>query len=169
MAKAITVDVSEWEQWSRRLKRDADDVLDRHFRNAMDGSLDYVEELLVAETPVGVSGNLRAGWTQEITGAAFAMTGYVVNPLSYALPVDMGRRAVKWPSREAIQSIALWAKRKGLAGTPEEAIHVAWAVARSPTTGAHMVDKAYQEVSVGDKIEQIWLYELERAIEELVP
>jgi hypothetical protein len=163
MANEIQIDLSEWNKFALNLEKGGK-LLDKHMRNAMDGSLALAIDILASETPIGVSGNLRGAWASEIYGEAFGMTGLAVNPLPYGLPVDQGRIAVPYPSREAITAISLWVKRKGLETEPSKVAAAAWAIARSPTVGAHMTDKTYVRLVSGTEIDQIWAYELEQFI-----
>jgi hypothetical protein len=165
MSDAITVDVSDWTEFARLLMSPkARKLLEKHMHNAMDGSLDVAVGALAAETPVN-TGALRDAWTKQIFGTSFNMTGLALNPLPYGVPVDQGRRAVQHPSRAAITAISLWVKRKGLASDPAEINSIAWAIARSPTEAAHIVDKAFPTIEA--KIPAIWAYELEQYLEAL--
>lgn len=70
------------------------------------------ESLLVKNTPVGIGGALRQGWSVNHArdGAGFAVE--IVNSSSYLLAVEMGRRAGKGISVDGQRSVALWAQRK---------------------------------------------------------
>lgn len=71
-----------------------------------------VQGAITPRTPVN-TGKLRQGWGREVyplgTSADTLVLGKVFNPLSYALPVETGRAAGKWPP---VGPIALWVKRK---------------------------------------------------------
>jgi len=165
MSGNITVDVSDWTEFARLLlSPKARKLLEKHMRNAMDGSLDVAVEALSAETPVS-SGALRGAWTKQIFGTSFDMTGGALNPLPYGVPVDQGRKAIQHPGRAAITAISLWVKRKGIASDPVEINAIAWAIARSPTQAAHIVDKAFPQIE--GKIPAIWEYELEQYLKAL--
>ena len=166
MAREITVDLSEWNEFALVLSRESADLLDKHMHNAMDGSLDWLLEQITTRTPVNF-GTLRASFGKEIHGTSFDLVGEVATPLVYGMPVEMGRSAGKLPPVDAIK---LWATRKlGLSG--KEADQAAWAIAyhlkTHATPGAHMVEQAYQQAVSGPEIDRIWGYELEQFLEEL--
>jgi hypothetical protein len=166
MADDITIDVSEWVRWAATLDRDTKRLIDKHMRNAMDGSLDWLLERITAKTPVNF-GTLRASFAKEIHGSSYNMTGRVGTALIYGWPVETGRKPGKMPPVDAIK---LWVVRKlGISG--KEADKVAWAIAYSigkkGTEGAHMVEQAYDDAVSGPEITRIWEYELEQFLREL--
>lgn len=166
MANEITVDLSEWRRFALHLGQSGK-LLEKHMRNAMDGSLDLLTEWITSETPVN-TGALRGSFAQDVYGAPFGMTGVVASPLIYGLPAEYGRKAGRMPPVDAIK---LWVVRK-LQLTGDEAEQAAWAIAvhlkSHPTKGAFMVKKAYDRAVSGDEIDKIWQYELKRFVEDLI-
>lgn len=162
---SIKIDKAEWEAFAKKLG-ESDERLNRHMRNAMDGSLDYLLALITAETPVN-TGALRQSFAKNITGQAMDMIGVVATPLIYGWPVEAGRAAGRMPPIDAIE---YWVIRKGIASA-DEAHSVAFAIARhmekNPTKGAHMVEHAFNEAVNTNTMWQVWDYELDKFLEEL--
>jgi len=134
----------------------AGQIIDRHTSRAMRATLDVVEESVSGETPVN-TGNLRNGWTTEIHGrptAAF-YEGKVMNPVSYALPVETGRKPGKWPPIDAIE---MWVIRKLGIAAGAESRSVAFVIARkigeSGTKGAYMMKRGFEKVK--HRVDKIW-------------
>jgi hypothetical protein len=162
MANEIQIDLSEWNKFALNLEKSGK-LLDKHMRNAMDGSLDMLIDWIASQTPVNM-GALRGSFASEIYGEAFGMTGIVASPLVYGPPVEYGRKAGRMPPVDAIK---LWVVRK-LQISGDEADNAAWAIARHigahGTEGAFMVTQAYNRAIGGTEIDQIWAYELEQFI-----
>ena len=110
----------------------------------MELSLAAFHQAVVVETPVGVSGNLRAAMAIDIVSGPIEMVGSVMNPLIYAWPVERGRQPGRMPPVDAIE---LWVIRK-LGIQPPEAHGVAYLIARTigrrGTKGAGMFHKGFQ-------------------------
>ena len=172
----ITIDLSEWKAFALAMGESAG-LLDKHMRNAMDGSLDWLLDRITIEhmgqqfgkNPAhGVNfGHLRGSFSKEIYGTTYNMVGIAGTPMVYGLPVEMGRSAGRMPPVDAIK---LWAVRKmGLSG--KEADRAAWAIAyhigKHGTKGVHMVEQAFDQAVSGPEIETIWAYELEEFLKEL--
>jgi hypothetical protein len=110
--------------------------------------LSAIEQQVIARTPVNF-GHLRGSITRgEIVRHGRSLEGDVRTPSPYGLPVERGRKAGKWPPRDAIE---LWVVRKGLAqaGT-REAGAIAFLIARAigqgrskgtANVGAHMFEE----------------------------
>jgi hypothetical protein len=177
MADDITIDVSEWVRWAATLDRDTKRLIDKHMRNAMDGSLDWLLERITLKhmgQPFGKNpahgvnfGTLRGSFSKEIHGSSYNMMGSAATTLLYGMPVELGRSAGKMPPVDAIK---LWVVRKlGISG--KEADKAAWAIAYSigkkGTEGVHMVQKTYDDAVSGPEITRIWEYELEQFLREL--
>jgi len=166
MTDEITIDLTEWNQFATLLDRKSADLLDKHMHNAMDGSLDWLLEQITAETPVNF-GTLRASFAKEIHGTSYDLVGIVGTPLVYGLPVELGRKPGKMPP---IAPIKLWVVRKlGVKGPEADkvAYAIAWTIGKKGTTGAHMVEQAYDKAVSGPEIEQIWADELDKFLQEL--
>ena len=167
MSQDIQVDVREWAMWVLVLGREARSAMERHMHNAMDGSLDRILEWITQETPVNL-GLLRGSFATSVYGQAFDLRGEAATSLIYGWPVETGRDPGKPPPVDAIK---LWARRKlGLSGA--ELDQAAYAIARRigqrGTTGALMVEQAYQRAAqAGSDIDRIWEYELEQFLQEM--
>lgn len=114
-----------------------DSVLGSEARQTMQQSLDVAEVQIASRTPVN-QGTLRAGTSTRILGASLNLTGEVVNPILYGLPVEEGRKPGKMPPVSAIE---LWVIRKGIAPRGESrgvAYMIARAIGRRGTKGAYM-------------------------------
>lgn len=162
----ITVDTSEWEQFADKL--DDTSLLEGHMRRAMEATLDGLVEMISAETPVGVSGNLRASWGQnvDIAGTVMDLRGIVMTPLIYGWSVEAGREPGTWPLEAAI---TLWAKRKfGLSGDKlETAVYfIRKSIFERGTKAAEMVGGAFRQMK-GTMLERIWAGQLELFLEDL--
>lgn len=123
---------------------------------AMRKSLAIIETNVVSRTPVGVSGQLRQGWSSQVRGTPLEATFYgkVMNPIVYGLPVEEGRRPGKMPP---IAPIELWVIRKlGIVGADSRGVAylVARKIGRSGTKGAFMAKKG-AEASISE-IKAIW-------------
>lgn len=68
----------------------------------------YLEGEMIRNTPVGVFGTLRRSWFSRVTDNGQETTASIINPIEYALPVELGRRAAPVP----IEPIELWVRRK---------------------------------------------------------
>ena len=143
-------------------------------------ALDHVVEQVQLRTPVNV-GFLRSGTSRGepmLRGSVFE--GEVMNPLSYGLPVEYGRKPGKMPPVDAIQ---LWVTRKQLAGTysiktqkrlgsyaDQEAQdrQAAWAIAKKiakhGTKGAFMFRDGLQAAK--PQVDSLWEALLGRIVEE---
>ncbi len=164
-AFSIKIDKAEWEAFAQKLGS-ASEPLNRHMKNAMDGSLDYLLALITAETPVN-TGALRQSFAKNITGQAMDMIGEVATPLIYGWPVEAGRAAGRMPPIDAIE---YWVIRKGIASADEAhsvAFLIARAIGRHGTKGAHMVERAFNDAVNTNTMWQIWDYELDKFLEEL--
>lgn len=117
-------------------------IIRQESRATMGKALDVLEDSIVQRTPVNF-GTLRAGTAKEMTSAGSMLRGMVVNPTSYAWPVETGRAAGKMPPVDAIKQ---WVIRKGIARGREAdsaAFLIARAIGRRGTKGAQMFDKGF--------------------------
>jgi len=141
---------------------------------------DHVIEQIALRTPVNL-GWLRSGTSRGepvLRGTVFE--GEVMNPLSYGLPVEYGRKPGKMPPVDAIQ---FWVMRKGLAGTysiktqrrlgsyktqDEQDRQMAWAVAKRiakyGTKGAFMFRDGL--IAAKPAVDALWEALLEQIVEE---
>jgi hypothetical protein len=126
----------------------APEILADEIEKSMRVSLDTFEQAVAVETPVGVSGGLRASITTDISGTKLRLDGRVTTPLIYGAPVEFGRRPGKIPPPGPI---ALWLYRKGIVTDREQIRAAAWLVARAigrrGTKGAHMFQKGFDNAS----------------------
>jgi hypothetical protein len=161
---SIQVDTRELDEFIDKLE-EAPELVEKHMTAAMDGSLDLLLAWITDETPVN-TGLLRSSFGKDITGTPANMFGEVVTPLVYGWPVEKGRKPGKMPPVDAIE---LWVKRKIGAGADSR--QIAWAIARSiaskGTTGAFMVEQAYNRAKNGEEIAKIWVYQLEQFLKDL--
>lgn len=163
---SVEYDKAEWEAFAKKLGEN-DERLNRHMKNAMTGTLDYVLAHIVGETPVGATGNLRDSFATNISGSVVDMIGEVATPLIYGWPVETGRAPGRPPPIEPIQ---YWLYRKGLASGIElldAAEALRWHIARHGTRGAHMVERAFNDLANTEDGWRSWDYELQKLIEEL--
>jgi hypothetical protein len=175
MADAIQADISEWEKFADKLEK-SDKLLDKHMRNAMDGSLFFLEELITSGMglPYGKNpshgkniGTLQDSFAIDVYGETFGLTGIVATPLLYGLPVELGRSPGKGPPQDAIK---LWVVRKlKLTGkkADQAAFLIARAIGRHGTKGVFMVKKAYDRARGGNEIAAVWADEMEKFLKEL--
>lgn len=87
-----------------------------------------VVEIIPRRLPPPVDrGLFRAGWKLRI-GSDYVE---IYNDEPHGVFVEEGVRAsnVK-PGRAMLEAIAAWAQRKGIASSPDEAKHIAWAIVR---------------------------------------
>lgn len=130
-----------------------DSTLNSEARRTMQQSVDVMEAQIAAYTPVN-TGTLRAGTTTDILGRGFNVQGVIVNPLTYAVAVENGRKPGRMPPIDAIQ---LWVIRKGIAGRDDSrsvAFLIARAIGRRGTKGAFMFKKGYQAAL--PTVKQLW-------------
>jgi hypothetical protein len=151
----------------------APELVEKHMKAAMQGTLDAGANRLKAETPVGATGHLSTGWATEITGGVADLTGEIVNPILYGLPVEHGRKPGKFPP---LGAIAYWLYRKGIVTDRAEIRSAAFLVARAiaegrstgtANTGVHMTEETYQWLKSSDEPWKSWDYELDRLLKEL--
>lgn len=87
-----------------------------------------LEADLIKASPVGVSGQLKQGWTFK--GATMSDPVAVLsNTQAYLLPVEMGRLPGKGINQQGQESVALWAVRV-LGAKPGEAKGIAYALSQ---------------------------------------
>lgn len=98
------------------------------FRSVVNEVLANLEAELVTNTPVGVGGRLKGGWSFQpmLPGVDSASVG---QSLKYFLPLELGRRPGKGADQKGRESIALWARRK-LGLSPQEARGLAFVLSR---------------------------------------
>lgn len=92
-------------------------------------ALDHLEEQVAVRTPVGVSGNLRAGWgtiPPKLRGEG-VIVGELVNPISYGPDVEYGKKPGPF---EITSGFKLWVKRK-LEVPDKDVEAVSFAIAKS--------------------------------------
>jgi hypothetical protein len=141
----ITIDLSEVTEYLAELQS-APDIINAEMLDAMDASLNVLEQYAVAETPVGATGHARQSIDSVIHGAPPNFRGEVVMGVPYGLPLEHGRKPGKWPPRAPI---ALWVRRK--LNVPEEQVErVAFLIqraigARGTKPGAQMFAKAFDK------------------------
>ena len=97
-------------------------------RLAVNEVLANLEAKLVVNTPVGVGGRLKGGWSFKpmLPGIDSASVGQSLN---YFLPLELGRRPGKGVDQKGRESIALWARRK-LGLSPQEANGLSFVLSR---------------------------------------
>lgn len=122
----------------------------------MDRIVRRLESEVVLRTPAGVGGDagLRGSIAGEVKAFGRSVAGIVGTPLEYGEVVELGRRPGK--RMPPVDPIALWARRK--LGVPEnKAKSVGFAIARKIAVegfeGAHMFEKAWEEVGPWAKTE----------------
>lgn len=89
-----------------------------------------VTEIIPSRSPTPVDrGVYRAGWKSEVIDSN---TVAILNPEPHAAFIELGVRAENVKIGAAmIQALAEWATRKGIAADDDEAVGVAWAIAKS--------------------------------------
>src|SRR3990167_741483 len=165
---SIEIDTSQVDRFVAKFPMSGPRIAERELRIGLDDALGYTAAQVVERVPVN-TGVLRESIYDEITGLRVSISGIdlegVVSSSDYepkVNAVEFGRKPGKMPPVEAI---ALWVRRKGLAGTykvaaskigrhariggPEkqrkEDLSLAWAIAiriaRFGTKGAFMFEK----------------------------
>ena len=112
-------------------------------------------------TPVGVSGNLRSGYSTRIrVTRPLAITGQLLNVVPYFEPVEQGARP-HWPPWGPGSALARWARVK--LGNADLAFLVARSIARGTTRGTairgvHMARTAFRMVTplIGRNLRGAW-------------
>ena len=135
------IDTSEITDFAKTLGN-AGAIVRREAAAAMRKSLDVLEDAIVQRTPVN-TGMLRAGTSKEQFMVGSILRGQVVNPVSYAFPVETGRAAGRMPPVDAIKQ---WVIRKGIASGAEAdsaAFLIARSIGRRGTKGAQMFEKGF--------------------------
>lgn len=118
---SYTIDTSEIDRFVERFPRSGPAIAERELRTATIDALEYTVGQVADRTPVN-TGILRASIYSEIVGVHVDLARGidvegVVSSSDYepkVLAVEFGRKPGKMPPVEAI---ALWARRRGLAGT----------------------------------------------------
>lgn len=105
----------------------ASKVVDEEMRRALNAGVLHLKGAIQPETPVGVTGALRAGVQTSITGEATSLVGRVFDPVSYAMPVESGSR----PHFPPVGPLQLWVRRKLGITDEREVRSVAFLVARA--------------------------------------
>lgn len=162
MAKSdIRLDLSEFTEFVDMLNKDMVRISLEEARKLLKESLVFLEGNIKGRTPVN-TGKLHGSITHDIEISKNGLTGIVSSPLIYALPVEKGRKAGKWPP---VQAIRAWVVRKGLASNPKEADSVAFLIARAigqgrssgimrPGGGAKMFEEGFDAAE--PQIRQKW-------------
>jgi hypothetical protein len=137
----MTIDTSDLTEFANDLDN-IDGIIRHEARATMTRALNVLEDAIVQRTPVNF-GTLRAGTAVEQNSIGLMLRGMVVNPTSYALPVETGRSAGKMPPVDAIKQ---WVIRKGIANGREAdsaAFLIARAIGRRGTKGAKMFEQGF--------------------------
>lgn len=137
----MTIDTKEIQEFGKELAG-IDKLVRQEFSRTMTKSLNILEDAIVQRTPVN-QGILRAGTATEQRSMGRKLRGLVVNPVSYAWPVEAGRRPGKMPPVDAIK---LWVIRKGIARGKEAdsaAFLIARAIGRRGTQGSQMFEEGF--------------------------
>ncbi|HEY4722441.1 MAG TPA: hypothetical protein VII92_11370 [Anaerolineae bacterium] len=168
---SIEIDTSQVDRFVAKFPMSGPRIAERELRIGLDDALGYTAAQVVERVPVN-TGVLRESIYDEITGLRVSISGIdlegVVSSSDYepkVNAVEFGRKPGKMPPVEAI---ALWVRRKGLAGTYKVAASkigrhartgkreqqrkedwsLAWAIAkkikRVGTKGAFMFTKAFE-------------------------
>jgi len=168
---SVEIDTSQVDRFVARFPVSGPRVVERELRIGLDDALSYTVAQVVEHVPVN-TGVLRESIYDEIAGLRVSIGGVdlegIVSSSDYepkVNAVEFGRNPGKMPPVEAI---ALWVRRKGLAGTykvtagktgrharigtrerqRKEDIGLAWAIAlriaRVGTKGAFMFTKAFE-------------------------
>jgi len=168
---SIEIDTSQVDRFVARFPVSGPRIAERELRIGLDDALGYTMTQVVDRTPVN-TGVLRESIYDEITGLRVNIGGVdlegIVSSSDYepkVNAVEFGRKPGKMPPVEAI---ALWVRRKGLAGAYKvtagktgrhtrigkreqqrrEDWSLAWAIAikikRAGTKGAFMFTKAFE-------------------------
>ncbi len=101
-------------------------VIGEEMNLAINAGVLHLKGAIQPETPVGVTGALRAGVQTSITGAATSIVGRVFDPVSYAIPVESGSR----PHFPPVAPLQLWVRRKLGISDEREVRSVAFLIAR---------------------------------------
>ena len=164
MSEQWTIDFGDFDQFMNELSTLYPDVVADEARDTMEKSMWVFHQAVDLETPVGVSGNLRAANAVEMTGTPVELVGMLVNPLPYAWVVERGRMAGRMPP---IGPIELWVIRKDLGWTyttksgktvpmttHQMAFVIARAIGRRGTKGAAMFHKGFRVAL--PHVERLW-------------
>jgi hypothetical protein len=89
-----------------------------------------ITEIIPSRSPQPVDrGTYRAGWKVEVIDPDRVA---IMNPEPHAVFIEFGVRAENVKiGRAMLEALSEWAKRKGLAHTNQEAVGVAWAIAKA--------------------------------------
>ena len=104
-------------------------IMDKEYRGAMTDSIYKLENEIAKNTPVGVTGILRAGIQGRVVSPYRGRVGVVGAAAKYGDIRERGRRPGP-VSREGQESIALWVKRKLQIRNEKELKSVAYLVTR---------------------------------------
>ena len=149
---SIEIDTSQVDRFVAKFPVSGPRIAERELRIGLDDALGYTMAQVVEHVPVN-TGVLRESIYDEIAGLRVSLGGVdlegVVSSSDYepkVNAVEFGRKPGKMPPVEAI---ALWVKRKGIAGSKRvEQRRMAWAIAikikRVGTKGAFMFTKAFE-------------------------
>ena len=161
MSLDMKIDARELQDVIRKFDR-AGRVAGREARRTMTKSVNIIEEQVTGRTPKN-TGKLQQSIDTDVSGSALTeITGKVFTPLVYGRPVEFGRKAGKWPPRDAIE---YWVIRKGLAAPGKESRSVAFLIARAigrgvskgimrPDGGAKMFTKGLK--AARPHVERLW-------------
>jgi hypothetical protein len=106
------------------------------------GSADF-EGSVIALTPVGATGQLRASITHDVSGSGIMVTGRTYStdvPIKTA-SVETGRAPGRMPPSAPLE---LWVSRKLGITDPSVVYLIRRAIGRRGTKGAHMFQKGFQ-------------------------
>lgn len=131
MAKSdIAIDLSEFTEFVDMLNQDMVKITLDEAKKLLEQSLQFLEGNIAGHTPVN-TGKLRSSIAHDIEVQRMGLRGIVESPLPYAMPVEKGRRAGRWPPIAAIRT---WVIQKGIA-SGKQADSVAFLIARAIGTG----------------------------------
>ena len=146
---AIEIDASQLELAARAFRK-APAIAAEEFAGALQEVLLLLERAIKENTPTGVNqgGGLRGATTSALTGvsAGHAIAGKVFNPLSYALPVELGTRP-HWPPIAPIEDWVVAKLNVPRDEAPQVAYLIARKISRKGTEGAHMFEQSLSEES----------------------
>lgn len=107
------------------LNGEATRVVDEEMRTGMNAAVLIVKGEILPLTPID-RGMLRQGVQTSLTGEATSLTGRIFDPVTHALPMELGTR----PHFPPVGPLIGWVQRK-LGVSAKDAPHVAFLVARS--------------------------------------
>lgn len=117
----------ELDKGLKRLLAEGNEDLERELWRALLDSGQLVKGAVQNRIEVGATRLLRGSVFFEPRRGAEEMTGVVGTPSAYALPVEDGAR----PHMPPVEPLVLWVRRKFGITDDDQAVSVAWAVART--------------------------------------